>query len=259
MTIAAWVLAMIAVPIQRWIGGEGIMPSAITLGVVLQVIASWITLARAPSWGIRWSLLLIALVVPAAWLVEFIGSSTGFPFGVYHYTPLLQPQVGGVPLLIPFAWLMMLPPSWAVGRILTRHIDGRRGIFAFIAVSVFAFTAWDLFLDPQMVKWTLWAWGDPGSFHYFGIPWINFVGWLFAAAAITALVMWVFAALKRDMRDLPIIPLLIVYAITWALQSIGQWFFWGLPGSGSVGFVVMGVCLVAAVRRLLAESSTKAV
>jgi hypothetical protein len=50
--------------------------------------------------------------------------------------------------LVPLAWLMMLPPAWAVARL----VAGGPGI-AFILTAALAFTAWDLFLDPQMVAW----------------------------------------------------------------------------------------------------------
>ncbi|MDX2161583.1 MAG: carotenoid biosynthesis protein [bacterium] len=253
VTVAVWVLAMIAVPIQRWIGGDAALPLAISLGVILQIAASLTALARgtAPSrgWGIGRALLLLAVVAPTAWLIEWVGHTTDFPFGAYAYTDRLQPQAGGVPFLVPLAWLMMIPPAWAVAQTLVGHMPGVRGRAAFIGTAMLAFTAWDLFLDPQMVAWNLWVWDDPGTFNYFGIPWINYAGWLLAAGVITTLAMGVFALIGQDIRVLPLTPLLIIYAITWVLQSIGHWFFWGLPGSGTVGFIVMGAFTLAAARR----------
>ncbi|MCB9430398.1 MAG: carotenoid biosynthesis protein [Ardenticatenaceae bacterium] len=98
-------------------------------------------------------------------------------FGRYHYTDLLQPQIGHVPLLIPLAWLMMLPCAWAVAS----RFTGWR--FALLRPS--ALTAWDQMLDPQMVGWGLWVWQQPGS--YFGIPWLNFGGWIFNSVLLTTL------------------------------------------------------------------------
>jgi putative membrane protein len=167
----------------------------------------------------------------STWLIEFVGSTTGYPFGVYHYTDLLQPQVGGVPILIPLGWWMMLPPAWAVAQ----SLAGSASRPAFIGWSALALTAWDLFLDPQMVAWGLWKWAQPGG--YFGIPWVNFLGWLLASALITALVR---------PGPLPARPLMLIYAITWLLESIGLIFFWELPGPGSVGFIGMGSLLCLA-------------
>jgi putative membrane protein len=164
LLIIAWVLAMISLPILRWGLGESALPIGISVGVLLQLMLVLAILLW--TWGGRRTALVVAVIVVCAWLVEYIGHTTGFPFGGYAYTERLQPQVGGVPLLIPLAWLMMLPPSWAVaGRRAGRAAQGR---LAFVIVSALAFTAWDLFLDPQMVGWNLWVWTPPSS--YFGIP-----------------------------------------------------------------------------------------
>jgi putative membrane protein len=129
-----------------------------------------------------------------------------------------------VPLAIPVAWLMMLPPAWGVASLIT----GGYGL-AFVVVSALAFTAWDLFLDPQMVAWRLWVWQKPGI--YFGIPLTNYVGWFLASAAITALV---------QPRECPDMSLALIYAITWLLQTVGLGVFWKQPGPALCGFFGMG-------------------
>jgi putative membrane protein len=237
---------MICLPIARWIWGETVLPAGITLSVAAQSLAVLQILVR--SWGIRRTAAVVALVVLAAWLVEYIGSTTGYPFGAYHYTDKLQPQVGGVPALIPLAWLMMLPPAWAVAQ----RITAGRSKAAFVLVSALAFTAWDLFLDPQMVGWGLWTWEAPGTFHYFGIPWINFLGWLVASALITTLAL----PLLR-LNHLALRLLLFIYAITCIFESIGQLVFWGLPGSALVGFVGMGIMLLWTVKTEVNHQDTE--
>jgi uncharacterized membrane protein len=232
IVVAAWVLAMIAVPILRWTFGDSALPAAISLGVLLQAAA--VSLIVISAWGVRRSLLTLIVIGALSWLTEYIGSTTGVPFGRYHYTPVLQPQIGGVPLLIPLAWLMMLPPAWAVAGMIAGKDRARRGWAArFVLISALAFTAWDLFLDPQMVAWGLWQWEIPGA--YFGIPLVNYAGWLLASALIT-LVM----ARIAPIHQLPTRPLLIIYAITWLLETIGLAVFWGLPAPALVGFAAMG-------------------
>jgi putative membrane protein len=152
----------------------------------------------------------------------------------------LQPQLAGVPLLIPLAWLMMLPPAWAVASLI---VGGRRD-WRFVLVSAAAFTAWDLFLDPQMVGWGYWVWANPGG--YFGIPWVNFAGWLLGSALITAIV-------RPGQLAAPIF--VAVYAITWFLQTVGQGLFWQMPGPALVGGVVMGFFLLLAYLRVQRTAS----
>ncbi|RIK41976.1 MAG: carotenoid biosynthesis protein [Chloroflexi bacterium] len=232
LLIALWVLSMVSIPILRWTLGDGVLVWGVNLTVVL--LAAGVVALLWQQWGAPETLRVGALVVAGSWAVEWFGSTTGIPFGAYDYTPALQPQAGHVPLLIPLAWLMMLPPAWAVAYAITGGGDGWR----FVTVSALALTAWDLFLDPQMVAWGYWVWAEPGG--YFGIPWGNFAGWALSAALLTLL--------ARPPAP-PLRPLLVVYTVTWLLQSIGQLFFWQMPGPAVSGFIVMGIFALLAWRR----------
>ena len=234
--IVIWVLEMISVPILTWIWGLGGHLQGIRLGVLLQAAA--VTTILAFHWGIGRTGVAILTILLGAWVLEFVGSRTGVLFGPYQYTDRLQPQIAGVPLLIPLAWLMMLPPAWAIAEVITGALPPgfqRRSVF--VVVSALAFTAWDLFLDPQMVKWQLWIWDKPPTGGYFGIPWHNYAGWLVSAAALTV-------AVAPD--SLPLPSLLAIYGLTWFLETVGQLAFWNLRGSGLVGSVAMGSFLIAA-------------
>ncbi|MBX3015225.1 MAG: carotenoid biosynthesis protein [Caldilineaceae bacterium] len=232
----AWVLTMIAIPIVRWTVGDVALPWGVLLSVGLLALA--VITALGQHWGWRPTMGVVAVIAPFAWGLEWLGSTTGLPFGVYHYTETLQPQLAGVPLVIPFAWFMMLPPAWAVASYLTSGRMGSR----FVLLSAAAFTAWDLFLDPQMVAWGYWVWAEPGG--YFGIPWINFGGWFLGATLLTLLVLP-----RLRAGGLPQPLLLIIYAITWFLQSIGQLFFWQMPGPALCGSLGMGFFLLLAYLR----------
>ncbi len=241
--IALWALGMIVLPIGLWTVGDQILPWAVSIDVLVLASAGiYLLLASA---GMRRALRAIAVVLFGGWFVEFLGSTTGIPFGHYDYTPVLQPQIGGVPILIPLAWLMMLPSAWAVSQ--QFFPTSRSGQ---ILVSAAAFTAWDLFLDPQMVAWNFWQWENPGG--YFGIPWINFLGWFVSAALLT----WL-----ANPPELPTPPFLLIYTLTWALQSIGLAFFWNMPGPAICGFLVMGFFVITSWglwrrRRILPDQST---
>ena len=237
--LAILALTFISLPIVRWTLGDGSLRTGIEIGVLVQ--AGTVTVLLGRAWSRRRLLATLAAVIILAWGAEFLGSRTGFPFGRYHYTDLLQPQLGGVPLLIPFAWLMMLPPSWAIASIISPPPSGRKGEGTGLGVALLsslAMTAWDLFLDPQMVAWGFWAWEEPSG--YFGIPWTNYLGWLLVTFVVTLVIR---------PRDLPVGPLVAVYALTWFLESFGQLFFWGLPGPAVCGFLGMGVILLWAALR----------
>ena len=127
----------------------------------------------------------------------------------------------------------MMPPAWGVACAISSKFQQRWQSTFFIAASAAAMTAWDLFLDPQMVTWGLWVWISPGG--YFGIPWTNFLGWLLVSAVITAIIR---------PNKLPILGLLLIYTITWILQTIGLGIFWNLPGPAIVGGVFMGILAI---------------
>jgi uncharacterized membrane protein len=225
--VALWALLLISVPIVRWTVGDAALPLIVSATVI--TLASAMVLLLITTLGLRSAITTTGTILVLTWLLEFAGSKTGLLFGRYHYTGALQPQIAGVPLIIPFAWLMMLPAAWAAAA----SITGRRTGIAYIALSALAFTAWDLYLDPQMVAWGFWRWDEPGS--YFGIPWHNYLGWLLSAALIT----WLAGRAPLPTR-LP----LAVYALTWILQAIGLGLFWQMPGPALCGFVGMGIPLI---------------
>lgn len=237
----AWVLSMILTPIGIWTLGQSAFPLLTSLTVLLQVALSVIALLEmVPAYG---GIGRIAIIVVGTIMLEALGASSGFPFGEYHYTAALQPQIFGVPLLIPFAWAMMILPAWSVAGTILRR--GKAGIvyqLAFSAVAALAFTAWDFYLDPHMVARGLWVWGEVGG--YFGIPWSNYLGWFGSAMLLT----WI----ARPWR-LKSPKLILIYALTWIFQGVAQFFFWSQPGPALVGFTLMGLFAVLAGRSLWQE------
>jgi lycopene beta-cyclase len=225
--LGIWMLTMIGLPIILWISGDATLVFGIIAGVLAQLILVVTLLIRA--WGPAKALGVTFFVTVFAWAAEAVGTAIGFPFGHYTYTQVLQPQILDVPLLIPLAWMMMLPAAWAVASL----VAPIKRIWLFSTISALAMTSWDLFLDPQMVDWGIWAWDIEGA--YFGIPLINFLGWFSVSFMITLII---------KPAHLPVLPLLAVYVITWLLQTIGQLFFWNLPGPALFGFLGMGGTLL---------------
>jgi putative membrane protein len=239
--LGAWLISMLSMPILQWVFGERGLVAGVILSVILQGSLAVYFLVGAA--GLRRTAAIVVAVALIAWASEAVGSKTGFPFGSYHYTDKLQPQVLDVPVLIPLAWLMMLPPAWAVAQVLTGALLGRAGVrrrrqlwnaVVSVPMSALAFTAWDLFLDPQMVHWGLWTWDQPGA--YFGIPLVNYAGWLLVSGVITAV--------ARP----PVLPQrarLPIYTLTWLIETVGLILFWGLYGPALAGFLGMGLFVAA--------------
>lgn len=239
-SLLIWVLTMLSLPVLGWIMGEDYLLRGLSASVLVQTAAVLVILYKA--WGLRRTASIFVIVAGLAYFAELLGASTGFPFGKYHYSHVFQPQIVGVPVLIPLAWMMMLPPAWGVAQLITRR-SGRA--FSFLVVSALAFSAWDLFLDPQMVAWDFWHWETPGQ--YFGIPWSNYLGW-----AVVSLVLSFIA----NPKELPAGPLSLVYLLTWVLQTTGQGIFWQQPGPALYGFIGSGIFIVLAFCRSRNETET---
>lgn len=106
------------------------------------------------------------------WASEWIGVHTGFPFGRYHYTDALGLAIAGAPLAMIPAWILLAGYA--------RSIVSRMGVsnrMATAALGACWMTAVDLLIDPLAAgPLAYWTWSDPGL--YYGIPAINFAGWL---------------------------------------------------------------------------------
>jgi putative membrane protein len=238
--LTIWALILVSLPIADWSTGWEAMIGAITAGV--GVTAGLVTALLWGVWGPAATLRAAGSILALSWAAEVIGSRTGIPFGTYSYTDTLQPQILNVPLQIPLGWLMMLPPSWGVARAIADRINPRWEFPAFVGLSALAMTAWDLFLDPMMVTWDIWVWDNPGS--YFGIPWVNYLGWLLVSALVTMLIR---------PGKLPVVPLLIIYSAIWLLKSVGLGIFWGIHGAAIVGSFTMGSMTILAWRALISR------
>ena len=119
---------------------------------------------------------------------ELLGTSTGYPFGGYSYTPMLGYRILGlVPFPIPISWTFILYCGLAMcGRLLPARDDGRtRLVWAAVAAAIL--TAWDVAMDPAMVKTYHWVWHEPGAFY--GMPYTNWIGWLVTGFVIAWLML----------------------------------------------------------------------
>jgi uncharacterized membrane protein len=200
-----------------------------TLGIVGLLAALAVTAPRGRARS--------ALAAAAGIGSELVGTRTGLPFGRYHYTPRLGPGVGGVPLMVGVCWAMMAGPSWAVACAVTDS-PRRRPLAAAAAL-----TAWDVAVDPRMVREGYWVWARPG--RYEGIPLSNFAGWF----VVGGVLFGVWSVLERD----PVTDEegIVLYAWSWVGEIVANLAFWGRPRVAAVAGAAMGPFAVGALRRLL--------
>jgi uncharacterized membrane protein len=129
--------------------------------------------------GGRSMLVFFVITFAISWVMESTSIATGFPFGNYHYTDNLGPKLGTVPLLIMPAYFSMCYVSWNLAHVMLDHYSRQVAGMAKLALPVlaaFIMVMWDLCMDPSRATVArAWIWHDGGS--YFGVPFVNFVGW----------------------------------------------------------------------------------
>lgn len=128
--------------------------------------------------GARRAAIFFGLSVVISFIAEAVGVRTGLVFGPYHYSDMLGPKLGDVPVLVPIGWFMMIYPSWVVAQALLRGLDVRRpvGVVVLALTAALAMTGWDMVMDPPMVAQGNWIWHQGGP--YFGVPLHNYLGWV---------------------------------------------------------------------------------
>jgi putative membrane protein len=199
------------------------------VALMLAVAGAEAAQARGPRRGTA----LLAAAGATGFAAELAGVATGRPFGHYSYSDKLGPRVAGVPLLAGAAWALMARPAWTVAGL----IDSRPA--ARVPLAAAALTAWDVFLDPRMVREGYWSW--PGGGRYEGVPASNFLGWLGTALVVFA--PW--AALEPShghpggaTRD---DGALALYTWTWIGETVANVAVWRRPRVAVAGGMAMGL------------------
>lgn len=130
----------------------------------------------------------LACVALLGFAVEAVGVRFGVPFGRYVYTDALRPQLLGVPLVLGPAWMVLV----AFGRDAAARLRLRGWAATLFAAALT--TATDLVIDPLAAgRLGYWRWVEGGS--YYGVPFVNFVGWF-----LTALVACRVAGARENFR-----------------------------------------------------------
>ncbi len=204
--------------------------------LALALAASTAEAARARG---RRGLGVTALAGAVGIAAELVGVATDRPFGRYAYTDKLGARVAGVPLLAGAAWAMMARPAWIVAGWAVPSRAAR------VPVAAAALTAWDVFLDPRMVREGYWGWAAGGRFE--DVPASNFAGWFATGLVIFTLV----AALDPDAASARDDGAIALYGWTWIGETFATGVLWGRPLPAAAGTAAMGAFAVPAlVRRL---------
>jgi uncharacterized membrane protein len=168
--------------------------------------------------------------------IERFGTQTGKLFGKYHYSPILKPKIAGVPAIVPLAWFAMAVPSRETAVAVNRRWR--------VPLGAALLTAWDLFLDPQMVGEGYWTWARNG--RYRGIPLSNYMGWFVTSLGVMAM-------LEATLPPHEPADAALVGEYSWmaVMQTLGFAAFFNDPLVAVVGGSAMLPPAIVAVRKVL--------
>ena len=212
LTLAGWVFTMIPTPLfpDFFVGLSYLSTGLLGLGTFGYALERY----GAKAWT------LFAVSFGFGVLVEWLGKTTGVPFGAYDYTAP-GPSVLGVPLLVPLGW-------WAFTLIALSVAPLRNRLWS----APLALVAWDLGLDPLMVSKGFWRFEATGA--YYGVPLSNFLGWYLAGLALVWILLRLEPALKTERSR----ELQLVFVVQAFLIAVGLSFY-GMFGAGLITFVAM--------------------
>ena len=212
--LVLWGLSMVPAPLlpePAFIYVTYLSTGLLSLGVLGYALEHYGRLA--------WRLWLLA--VGFGWAVEWLGKSTGFPFGSYAYTAP-GPALLGVPLFVPLGW-------WAFSMIALAISPYKQRLW----IAPLALVVWDLALDPLMVHKGFWGFNSQSI--YYGIPAMNFIGWYLVGLLLIGLMLRSAPSLRREASP----ELRIVFVTQSFLMTVGLAFY-GLHLAASVTLLVMG-------------------
>ena len=149
-------------------------PFLVLLGVL--VMRSPLLAAVAPLVDRRAGAGLLVLIA-YAYAVEYVGVTTGVPYGEFVYGVALGPTLGGVPVGLPVFFIPLVVNAYLLCLLLLGRAADRPAVR--VGVVVAAVVAMDLALDPGAVSLGFWRY--PGGGAFYGVPASNFAGWVLSA------------------------------------------------------------------------------
>ena len=183
--LTMFLLVVFLLILARRIGGETTV--LLVASSLLMFGCCWASAAHLL--GGSAALRLVAIATTFGWAAEQLGSSYGWFFGSYAYTPVLGPRLGEVPIVIPMMWFALAYVGYVISNLIVWQdpVDAPAslGIDAIMALlGAMVVTCYDLGVDPYMV-YVLKAWimADKDGW-WFGETVQGFAGWMFVSFAI---------------------------------------------------------------------------
>lgn len=162
----------------------------------------------------------VALVTLTAYAygIEYVGVTTGVPYGQFSYGVNLGPLLfGKIPLALPIFFVPLVVNSYLLCLLLLdTHADHALVRWPVVIATV---VGMDLVLDPGAVALGFWSYG--GGLYY-GVPISNYLGWIISAIIAVIVFDWGFertALFKRLQQCEFMLDSLVNFVIFWGIVN----------------------------------------
>lgn len=200
-----------------------LLPAALTFNPYLLLFGTLVM--RLPLAGAlaslvtRRTVLWLGFLVAYAYAIEWIGLTTGLPYGEFTYAIELGPMIAGVPVGLPVFFVPLVLNAYLLAVLLTRRRHVRLPVALGLVLGI------DLVLDPAAVALGFWTY-PTGA--YYGVPGSNFVGWLLSGSVGVMAVDMAFdrVALRRRLEGLAFaLDDFVSFVLLWGVVNAlyGQW------------------------------------
>ncbi len=146
----------------------------------------------AERYGMRGIVVYFVIAVVVTNITENMSIMTGFPFGPYHHTDAMGPKIWHVPIIVGPIFAVAGYLSWVLAGILLGDVFVSRPNAIALArpiIAAFITTSWDLCVDAIGATVNRdWVWANGGP--WFGVPWLNFFGWMLTMWLIFQAFAW---------------------------------------------------------------------
>ena len=185
----------------------------------------------------------VGLLTAYAYGIEFVGVTTGWPYGAFSYQVDLGPTVAGVPLGLPVFFIPLVVNAYLLTLLLLGD-RARQGAVRLPAVIALVLVI-DVVLDPGAVAVGFWQYGEPGPAvfggvlsslgGFYGVPVSNYQGWVLSATVAVVALDWGYdtSALLARVESCPfMLDDMVSFVILWG--GINVWFGNYLPAAVAV-------------------------
>jgi putative membrane protein len=206
--------------------------SFILISTFFTIFLSLPTFYFFAKWAGKKNLIILFVLGLLAIVIESFALETGFPYGHFVYNIQAGYKIfNSVPVTTPFAWIMILCGCFAISAAFSRDS------FWKICLSTIGLMVWsDLLLDPVAVSLGWWYWPNGGI--YYGVPLVNFLGWVISATI--GVLMFGYLIKRTGSRTfVPPALALSFYCLFIFLLGVSFWKNLYLPFSVGILFMVV--------------------